>query len=56
VENSPPQPRRGCGAQRHWGGVIAVVPLLVQSLSFVRTTPTADLWPRFPLLVQGGEL
>jgi hypothetical protein len=39
---------RGCGAQRHGGGVIAVIPLLARSLPAVRTTPDAACGRAFP--------
>jgi len=53
-ENSPPQLRRGCGAQRHGGGVIAGIPLLARSLPSVRTTPAAACGRGFPLSKEGN--
>jgi hypothetical protein len=47
--------RRGRGAQRHGGGVIAVIPLLARFLSSVRTTPAAVCGRGFPSLSKEGS-
>jgi hypothetical protein len=54
-EDSPPRLRRGCGAQRHWGGASRCDP--AADLAFPRPFEPPPPWPvaMAPLLIQGGE-
>ncbi len=56
-ENSPPRLRRGCGAQRHWGGVSRCDPAPDLALPRpVRTTPAVACGRGFPSLAKEGSL
>ena len=55
-ENSPPQPRRGCGAQCHRGGLILEIPLLARALPSGSNHPAAGCGRGFPSLSKEGNL